>query len=59
MPAFQPGDRIVLEQTASVPTAEVLEIIDGDDGEKMYRLEWSNGTINTRPVAEMDQYADD
>lgn len=53
---FEAGDTIQLEKTASVPTAEVQEIVF-ENGTLHYRLKWSNGNTNTQPVDEMDAKA--
>lgn len=50
---FDAGDTVILERSPYVPKAEVLQI--EEDGEKLfYRLEWTNGNINRKPVAKID-----
>lgn len=55
-PAFDTGDEVVVEKTASVPTATV-EDISSVDGELHYTLAWSNGKRNQKPVEEIDRTA--
>jgi hypothetical protein len=53
---FESGQTIRLEASASVPEATVLGIFE-EEGELLYKLEWTTGTVNEQPVGEMDEKA--
>lgn len=53
---FNVGDTVILERSASIPTATVRDVFE-DDGELKYRLSWSNGNTNIKLVDEIDRQA--
>lgn len=54
--AFDEGDMIHVENSVSVPDAEV-ETIKQHKGEPHYVLSWGDGNRNMKPVAEIDKKA--
>lgn len=53
---FSKGDTIKMGKSASIPSAEVLDILEVN-GNLCYKLEWTTGNVNTKLVDEIDTKA--
>lgn len=56
-PLFEEGDTLVMDYSASIPTADIVNVSEDEMGAPVYDLEWSNGTKNTHKAEEMDKKA--